>query len=861
MAKLEEIEGVFRKQYTRRGEWMAGVITAGEDDLPVNGDADDEELSVGHRYRFYGRYTEYRGEKQFKFQTFVPARAHDRDGVIEYLILAGRGNHLGKATAAKLWDAFGSDAVRIVRETPEELLRFSNGMTREQAATIGSILTAKKATEDATIELTNLLTGRGLPKTTARKAIKKWGNKAAEIVRKDPFSLMAFRGCGFKLCDALWIHLGHRPDRLKRQALCAWHSVASDNSGHTWIPIEHVIQSVRQNIGSAKARPIAAIKLAIRLGKMHPEHYGSLSSIKTVGTDGPIDPNGNRVWIAEGKKAAAESDLAEMVAAALAEAKPSTITEYEDRTITWEEAATAFQCARCGRELTAPMVHVWNGKPFGPTCIQTISDGTDVDVVPLVDYAAGLPLQVKTAIQSMPRGNVVVPSRSLWPNPATIDGIDDHQREKLTDALVSRVAILGGSPGTGKTYATAMLIRALLRSGKVGPDDIAIGAPTGKAAVRLTEALQAAGVNLRARTWHSLLGVGQSDEEQGGWSFLYNEKNPWPFRVIIGDESSMLDTALMRSVFAARPRGCHVLLVGDVHQLPPVGTGAPLRDMINSQCIGYGELTEIKRNSGGIVEACAAIRDGKPWGPGDNLIIDEATTPAKQIERMLHHINEAEANGLDPVWDTQVIVAVNDRSPLGRKPINQILQAELNSNPEIKGSPFRLGDKIVCTKNGKYTAIDRDEEANRDDDDNQVYVANGELGKVIAIEPKSFVVSLTSPQRVIRVPRGKPSAGDSDEAASGCSWELAYGMTCHKLQGSEVAICIVLVDEYPGARMVCSREWLYTGLSRAKVRCISLGKKSTADAMCRRVAIGKRKTFLRELLQLNSTEDLLKEFA
>jgi exodeoxyribonuclease V alpha subunit len=765
-SKLEEIEATFRKQRIRVGEWMAGIAETTSGSLSINGVADDDELSPGLRYRFYGKFTEYKGERQFKFQTFVAAQSHDREGVIEYLVQAGKGHQLGRVTARKLWDAFGSDAVRTVRETPGELIRFNSRITHEQAKEIGEILNSKKAVEDASIELTNLLAGRGLPKTTPRNAIKKWGNKAAQIIRRDPYSLMNFRGCGFKLCDSLFLELGHRPDRLKRQALCAWYSIASNNDGHTWFPINHVVQAIGQHIGSTKARPASAIKLAMRLGKLAPDHYGALAGLKTVGMNGPIASEGKCGWLAEGKRASAEDSLAESIASALTESEP------------------AF----------------------------------------------------------------------LWPNPATIQGIDEHQREKLTDALTTMVAILGGSPGTGKTYATAMLIRALLQSGMVGPKDIAIGAPTGKAAVRLTEALQAAGVNLRARTWHSLLGVGMSDNDSGGWSFLHNEHNPWKFRIIIGDESSMLDTALMRSVMAARPRGCHVLWIGDINQLPPVGAGAPLRDLIASGTCGYGELTEIKRNSGGIVEACAAIRDGKRWHGGANLIIDEAGTPAEQMARILYHIAEAKRNGFDPVWDCQVLVAVNARSPLARKRVNEFLQAELNESPEIKGCPFRLNDKIVCTKNGKYKAIEAEEESNPDGETDEVYVANGELGRVLEIGDSYIVAELSSPKRVVKIPRGKSTKSEGDDSeettSTGCAWDLAYGLSCHKSQGSEFPICITLIDEYPGARMVCSREWIFTALSRAKVKGIVLGKKATADAMCKRIAIGKRKTLLRERLQL-----------
>jgi len=763
--KLQEIEGVFRQSYARRGEWMAGTISDYDQDneLSINGEADADELVRGLRYRFYGRFTEFRGERQFKFQTFVPAVAHDKAGVIEYLVRAGKGLGFGKGTAAKVWSAYGSDSVRIIRNMPSKLTAYSNRITLEQCEQIGKVLASQKATEDATIDVTNLLVGRGLPKTTGRKAIKLWGNKAAEIIRRDPFALMRFRGCGFRLCDTLWIELGLSPERLKRQSLCAWHTIKSNSEGHCWHPVELAMQGVRQNIGSANARPVDAIKLAVRLGRISPTHYGALTGRKTDGKDGALSDNGTSGWVAEASVAKQEQELAEMVAAALAE-----------------------------------------------------------------------------------RG------KNIWPEASTIAGIDAHQQGKLSESLVSRVAILSGSPGSGKTYTTAMLIKALLKSGQVGPGDIAIGAPTGKAAVRLTEALQAAGVNLTARTWHSLLGAGEAGGEGSAWAFEHGKKNPWPFRVLIGDESPMMDVSLMHAVFSARPRGCHVLLVGDINQLPPVGAGAPLRDMIASQCIGYGELTEIKRNSGGIVEACAAIRDGVPWVAGDNLIVDEQRTPAAQMDAMVSRIKQAAADGHDPVWDCQVLVAVNARSKLSRKFVNERLQAELNPNEKIEGSPFRLADKIVCLQNGKYQEIDEYGAPMKDAKGEPVEcdVANGELARVTEVAEKTLTAELSNPCRVIRVPRGKPSGGDSEDAGSGCNWDLAYGLSGHKGQGSEWPIGITLIDEYPGAKMVCCREWLYTNLSRAKAKAIVIGRKSTADAMCRRVAIGKRKTFLRELIQL-----------
>jgi len=137
-----------------------------------------------------------------------------------------------------------------------------------------------------------------------------------------------------------------------------------------------------------------------------------------------------------------------------------------------------------------------------------------------------------------------------------------------------------------------------------------------------------------------------------------------------------------------------------------------------------------------------------------------------------------------------------------------------------------------------------------------VYVANGELGKVIAQEEKIMTVRLDSPLRIIKVPKGKSSEGDGDNGGggngddagpkTGCSFDLAYALSTHKSQGSEFKIVVVGLDDGPAARMVCSRNWLYTAISRAKVLCLMVGKRAVADGYCRVEAVKPRVTFLAE---------------
>jgi exodeoxyribonuclease V alpha subunit len=292
--------------------------------------------------------------------------------------------------------------------------------------------------------------------------------------------------------------------------------------------------------------------------------------------------------------------------------------------------------------------------------------------------------------------------------------------------------------------------------------------------------------------------------------------------------------------------------------LPPVGAGAPLRDLIRA-CTPYGELTEIQRNSGGIVEACSAIRDKRAWFQytqqrGTNLHHDEIDNPEAQTAKAIEIIRWHQSQGLDPVWDCQVLVAVNERSQLGREALNKILQAELNSEPARKGTIFRVGDKIVCLKNGFYQSVFAEHSDDlRKNDRGEVYVANGELGSVQTISESKIVVRIESPLRIVSVPY-RTEQNESGESGSLSNWDLAYALSVHKSQGSEFPVAIVMIDDYPGARQICDRSWIYTAISRAKQHCHLVGKFETAMRFCFEQKIDKRKTFLTEMIGLKNAE-------
>lgn len=419
----------------------------------------------------------------------------------------------------------------------------------------------------------------------------------------------------------------------------------------------------------------------------------------------------------------------------------------------------------------------------------------------------------------------------LWPSLENLN-LSPHQKAIGTQALQGTFCILGGSPGCGKTWLISELVLALIDS--IGLDNILIGAPTGKAAVRVTENLQAKSIDLRARTWHSLIMQLDSQKES-----YFRQK------ILIGDESSMIDTDLMAAIFRRIPTGSHFLLVGDVNQLPPVGHGAPMRDLIAAG-LPYGELTEIVRNSGGIVETCAAIRDQQPWQPGDNLLlVDDGSVDKVEVIKGIY--DSARDEGLDLINDVQVVCAVNEKSPLSRQALNKQLQTMLNNRPGPVSNGFRWGDKVVCTKNSFYKEANRDtfgpgsspslDDPGSKNDRDEAYVANGELGRVVEATEAGMIIQLDSPSRTIQVYFGQEG---------GCTFELGYALSVHKSQGSDWPWVLVMLDDYPGAKMVCDRSWLYTAISRAKLKCWLVGKKQTAMGMCRVSKIWHRKTFLKE---------------
>ena len=393
------------------------------------------------------------------------------------------------------------------------------------------------------------------------------------------------------------------------------------------------------------------------------------------------------------------------------------------------------------------------------------------------------------------------------------------QQEALRSASRERLMIITGGPGVGKTT----LVRSLLEVFEAKELRCVLAAPTGRAAKRLTET-----TNRPAKTIHRLL---EFDPIEGG--FKRDERNPLSGDLFVLDECSMIDVLLAQQFFEAIPSHAAVVMVGDVDQLPSVGPGRVLGDLMRSRQITVARLTEIFRQaqSSRIVTAAYAVNQGElppleaPKSGLTDFYFTECDTP-EAIETMIVRLVKdriPERFGLDPLADVQVLTPMNGSS-LGARHLNQVLQNALNPKQKQRevarfGITYRVGDRVIQTENNY----------NRD-------VFNGDLGTISHIDPVEQELTVQFETRSVVY-----DFGSLDELA------LAYVLTIHKSQGSEYpAVVIPLHTQH---FMMLRRNLLYTGITRGKQLVIVVGSRRALEIAIQRADTHHRFTALCERLQ------------
>lgn len=385
-----------------------------------------------------------------------------------------------------------------------------------------------------------------------------------------------------------------------------------------------------------------------------------------------------------------------------------------------------------------------------------------------------------------------IPTAIPWTEEKLNIKFADNQKKAIELALKSKVAVITGGPGTGKTTLTQAIIQ-ILRAKKI---EIGLCSPTGRAAKRLSECTQ-----LPAKTIHRFL---KFDPKAGG--FQYHDNSPVPFQLILVDEVSMVDTMLFWNLLKAIPKTASLILIGDSDQLPSVGPGQILKDLIDSQTIPCVKLDKIYRQAQAsqIVTAAHEINSGNfpditQKETSDFYFISQEE-PDKAVALILDLVKTRIPRkfNIDPIRQIQVLCPMQ-RGTVGAKHLNQELQKALNPNPffyvENFGYRFGVGDKVMVIQND----YDKD-------------VFNGDLGYIQQIDPEEKEVAVDFEDRLV-----------SFEFHELDLLVPAYTITIHKSQGSEYPV--VILPLFTQHYMMLKRNLVYTGITRGKKLVIVVGQK------------------------------------
>lgn len=393
---------------------------------------------------------------------------------------------------------------------------------------------------------------------------------------------------------------------------------------------------------------------------------------------------------------------------------------------------------------------------------------------------------------------------------------DEVQAEAIREAVSSKVMVLTGGPGTGKTTTTQGIIAALKAMGL----RILLAAPTDRAAKRMSEA-----TGMEAKTIHRLLEYNPKD------GYKRNDDNPLEGDALIVDECSMIDLLLMNNLMKAIPAGMRLVLVGDIDQLPSVGAGNVLRDIIDSKRIPVIRLTRIFRQAqeSRIVMSAHAINKGvfpdTSNGKHTDFFFIQQEDPEQAVDTIVKLVKERLPNAYKrPTSDIQVLTPMQ-RGVVGAANLNMALQTVLNPGQvslNRSGYSFRQGDRVMQLRNNY---------------DKEVF--NGDLGYIERVDMEDRTLFVCFDGRTVEY-----DVSELDELT------LAYATTIHKSQGSEYPIVVmpVLMTHY----VMLQRNLIYTGITRAKKICVLVGTKKALSFAIRNLSVLKRNTKLKE--RLNALE-------
>ena len=657
----------------------------------------------------WGRHISY-GE-QFKAETVERRLPAGEKAIFDYLS-AGTVRGIGAATARKIVEQFGSDALRILEEHSEQLTAIP-GVTRKRALAMGESFRSQMGMR----RLLEFLSGHDLPLQLAMPIYRKYGDRALETLRRNPYLLVDEElGVDFAAADALALSLGLEGDDPQRlEAALLFELSHNLSNGHTFLPRHKLLAATGQLIG-VEEEPLQ-------------------DGLETLLERGEV--------------------IAEKTAK--------------------EEAIYLFDLyeAEC-------------------YCAQRLYEMTGEELLP--------PENMEGVLRDIQR------SQGITYAP--------QQKEAVRLAATSQVMLLTGGPGTGKTTSLRGVLALFEHMGL----ETALAAPTGRAAKRLGELC-----GMEAYTIHRLLET-RMDPATGRLAFARDEDDPLKADAVIVDEASMVDITLFHALLAALRGECRLLLVGDPDQLPSVGPGNVLSDLLRSGRIPVVRLTEIFRQAArsAIVRNAHAVNRGEMpelSGRESDFFFLKRRDPQSTAETVVDLVTRRLPERMGIPSDQIQVLSPTRRYTTGTGSLNRMLQEALNPAAEDKGERrfgefvFRAGDRVMQVHNN-YDIVWRE----RDGSESGMGMFNGDIGRIETVDPRDGTVTVDFEGKVVEYT--PDLLGEL---------ESAYAVTVHKAQGSEYrAVILSVMDAAP---MLLTRGVLYTAITRARELFILVGDEEKVARM------------------------------
>ena len=692
-------------------------------------------LRPGEQAAFTGTWTEHATYgRQFRCVLCEPLKPTTLLG-IERFLGSGIIKGVGQTTAKAIVAAFGEETLTVLAEHPERLQEVP-GMGKKRWKQIAQNYQETTVERDTMI----FLQSYGIPATLSVRIGKLYGERAAEIIRTDPYRLCQdLEGVGFVTADRIAAAIGIAPDSEGRirAALRYLLQEAASGAGHVYLPREELLR-----------RACALLHVGEEAVDLQIQYLAIARDISLRGEPGEEE----QVWLPRFESA--EREVAQRLCELMAAAPPA-LDAGADRGI------DRFQ---------------------------------------------------------------------------RMEGIafSERQREAIRSALKHGVLVITGGPGTGKTTIINCIIRLLTPEGTVS-----LCAPTGRAAKRMTET-----TGIESRTIHRLL---EYSGEEG--AFARNAECPLETGCVIVDEASMIDVLLMRSLLRAVEPGTRLIIVGDSDQLPSVGPGNVLGDILQSGVVPAVRLTDIFRQAGEsrIVVNAHRINHGEMPilnEKGTDFFFERTENPGRTARQVVGLVTERlpkfrGIEGTARLRDIQVLAPAR-KGECGVMQLNMLLQEALNppspDKPTLSWGEtvFRLGDKVMQTRNDYQLAWHRDTPHGPEDGQG---VFNGDVGYVIDVDGEEHTLT-------VRFDEDKDAVYASADLEN---LDLAYCLSVHKSQGSEFPTVVMPVCG--GPPMLLTRNLFYTALTRARELVVLVGREETIRQMVENDHILKRNTALAERLR------------